>query len=368
MRDGFVTLFLSGDVMLGRGIDQILPNPGDPVLREDHIRDARSYITLAENGGRIPRPVPYSWPWGDGLAVLDEVAPDVRVVNVETSITRSDDFSPGKGIHYRMSPANLPCLLAARPDTCVLANNHVLDFGRRGLAETLDVLSAAKVRPVGAGRDIEAANRPAIIPLDAGGRVLVYALGAASSGIPASWAATPTVPGVAYLRTLSDAAADAVVGRVQRQKRPGDIVVVSIHWGSNWGYGVPDDQVRFAHRLIDGGVDLVHGHSSHHARPIELYRDKLVLYGCGDAINDYEGIGGHEEFRTDLRLLYFATVEPATGTLAHLRMVPTQVRRMRLQRVSGADCEWLRAVLDRVSRHFGTEPALDPDGVLVVHR
>src|SRR5438067_9326955 len=99
-----VTLFVCGDVMLGRGIDQILPRPGNPALRESRVRDARTYVELAEeSGGRIPRPVPYSWPWGDSLAVLDEVAPDVRVVNLETSITRSDEYAPGKGVHYRMS-------------------------------------------------------------------------------------------------------------------------------------------------------------------------------------------------------------------------------------------------------------------------
>jgi poly-gamma-glutamate capsule biosynthesis protein CapA/YwtB (metallophosphatase superfamily) len=365
MRDGLVTLFLCGDVMLGRGIDQILPRPGNPALREAHIRDAGGYVALAERAGRIPAPVPYAWPWGDSLAVLDEVAPDARILNLETSVTRSEDYAPGKAVQYRMSPDNLPCLTAARPDACVLANNHVLDFGRRGLAETLDVLSAAKLRPVGAGRNIKEAQRPAIIPLDSG-RVLVFSLGAESSGIPASWAATPTDAGIDYLPALSDAAADTVVGRVHDQKRAGDIVVASIHWGSNWGYDVADDQVRFAHRLIDGGVDVVHGHSSHHPRPVEVYRDKLVLYGCGDLVNDYEGIGGHEEFRSDLRLLYFATLEPATATLVHLRMVPMQARHMRLRAVPSADSEWLCAVLDQVSRHLGTRLDLEPDGAVVL--
>jgi poly-gamma-glutamate capsule biosynthesis protein CapA/YwtB (metallophosphatase superfamily) len=368
MRDGLVGLFVCGDVMLGRGIDQILPHPGDPALWEAHVRDAAIYVALAERGGRIPRPVPYSWPWGDSLAALDEVAPDVRVVNLETSITRSDEYAPGKAVHYRMNPANLPCLAAARPDACVLANNHVLDFGRRGLAETIDVLSGASLHPVGAGRDIEAAQRPAITPLETAGRVLVFSLGAASSGIPASWAATAAQAGVDFVPALSGAAADSVIARVRRQKRPGDVVVASIHWGSNWGYGVSNEQVRFAHRLIDGGVDVVHGHSSHHPRPVEVYRDKLVLYGCGDLINDYEGISGHQEFRNDLRLLYFATVEPATGTLAHLRMVPMQARRMRLWPASRADAGWLHGVLDQASRHLGTGIGLEPDGWLVLRR
>lgn len=79
----------------------------------------------------------------------------------------------------------------------------------------------------------------------------------------------------------------------------------------------------FAHRLIDeAGVDIIHGHSSHHVKAIEVYKDKLILYGCGDFLNDYEGIGGYEEFRADLALMYFATVEPSTGKVFDLHMTP----------------------------------------------
>ncbi len=65
MRDGLVTLFLCGDVMLGRGVDQVLPHPGDPTLREGYVHDARTYVELAEAvNGPIPRPVDFRWPWG----------------------------------------------------------------------------------------------------------------------------------------------------------------------------------------------------------------------------------------------------------------------------------------------------------------
>ena len=120
--------------MPGRGIDQILPHPGDPELREHYADDANAYVRLAERAnGPIPRPAGFSWPWGDALPVLEEAAPAVRVINLETSVTRSADFAPGKAVHYRMSPDNLPCVAVTRPDVCALASNHVLDFGPRGL-------------------------------------------------------------------------------------------------------------------------------------------------------------------------------------------------------------------------------------------
>jgi len=365
--DGLVTLFLCGDVMTGRGIDQILPHPGDPELRETYLGDARTYVHLAERAnGRIPRQAGFSWPWGDALQILDDLAPDVRVINLETSITRSGEFAPGKAIHYRMSPGNLPCVAAARPDACALANNHVLDFGRRGLEDTLDALSRARLPAVGAGRDTGDARRPLIVTVPGGRRVIIFSCGTASSGIPPDWAATADRPGIHFLPDLSGTTADDVTGRVQAVKRPGDVVVVSIHWGSNWGYDVDPDQVRFAHRLVDGGVDLIHGHSSHHPRPVEVFRGKLVLYGCGDCIDDYEGITGYEKYRDDLRLLYFASVDPDTGTLADLRMAPMRARKMRLHRAPAADAEWLRAVLERASRRFGSQVDLQPDGQLAL--
>lgn len=348
-------LFLCGDVMLGRGVDQILPHPGDPTLHESYIRDANGYVELAERAnGPIPAPVDFAWPWGDVLEVLDEEAPDVRVINLENAVTRSDDFARGKGIHYRMNPDNLPCLEAADPDVCVLANNHVLDFGRSGLEETLDVLSDADLRPAGVGRDLEEARRPAEVALGGGGRVLVFALGVSSSGVTASWAATSDRPGLDHLAEPSAEAAAELTDRVRRHERPGDVIVVSIHWGPNWGYAVPEVQTRFAHALIDGGVDVVHGHSSHHPRPIEVYRDRLILYGCGDLINDYEGISGHEEYRDHLRPVYLADLDGGTGALTDLRIVPMRARRMRLERAGEDDCAWLRTTLDRVSQDLAT--------------
>ena len=281
------------------------------------------------------------------------------MINLETSVTRSADFAAGKAACYRMSPDNLPAVTVARPNVCVLANNHVLDFGRSGLAETLGTLAAAGLPAAGAGRDAAQAWQPSVVPVPGGGRMVVFGCGAASSGIPPRWAATVTRPGIAFLPRLSGAAADDLIARAGAARQPGDVVVVSIHWGPNWGYDVTGDQVRFAHRLIDGGADLIYGHSSHHPRPIEVYRGRLVLYGCGDAINDYEGISGYEEFRGDLRLLYFASLAADTGALTALRMVPMQARKMRLHHANAADSRWMHAVLERISHRH--------DGALILH-
>jgi poly-gamma-glutamate synthesis protein (capsule biosynthesis protein) len=364
-----LTVFLCGDVMTGRGIDQALPHPGDARIHEQYVTDARRYVEMAEGThGPVARPVHPSYIWGAALDELARVAPEARIVNLETSITVSDDHWPGKEIHYRMHPANVPCLTTAGIDVCVLANNHVLDFGHAGLQETLDTLRRVGLGAAGAGRTLAEAREPAVVEISGKGRVVVFGFGDESSGIPSSWAATGDRPGIDLLPDLSEATATEVVGRVRQVKRARDVVVASIHWGSNWGYQIPAAQQRFARRLIDGGVDIVHGHSSHHVRPIEIYRGKLILYGCGDFLDDYEGIAGYEEFRDDLTLMYFPTVQPETGRLEGLRMTPMQIRNLRANRATPADAAWLGGTLDRISRPFGLRVEPAADGTLALRR
>jgi poly-gamma-glutamate capsule biosynthesis protein CapA/YwtB (metallophosphatase superfamily) len=151
-----------------------------------------------------------------------------------------------------------------------------------------------------------------------------------------------------------------------KETRPGDVVVASIHWGGNWGYQVSDEQISFAHRLIDEGVSVVHGHSSHHAKTVEVYRDRLILYGCGDFLSDYEGISGYEQFRGDLALMCFVDVDPREGRLLKARLVPMQVRRFRLNRASAEDSQWLCDLLNRLSAPFDTRAQLNSDHSLTL--
>ena len=363
-----VTLFLCGDVMTGRGIDQILPHPGKPQLFEPYMRSAVDYVGLAERvTGTINRPVDFAYVWGDALAELERVHPHARIINLETAVTASDDAAPGRSIHYRMHPANTPCLTAAKIDCCVLANNHVLDWGRSGLLETLDALHGAGIRTAGAGRDDTEAAAPAPIELPGRGRVLVFAFGMETSGVSRNWAAGKGEPGVNFLLDLSAQTVDAIARQVGAAKRAGDLVVASIHWGPNWGFAIPREQRDFAYRLIDAaGVDIVHGHSSHHPMAIEIHRGKPILYGCGDLLNDYEGISGYEAYRGDLALMYFPTLDAATGSLARFAMTATQTRHFRVSRAPEDGVHWIEETLNREGRKFGTRMERRPDNTFVL--
>lgn len=364
----FISIFMCGDVMTGRGIDQVLPHPSDPVIYESYMRSARGYVELAEKvNGPMPQPVSFSYIWGEALEELARVAPDLRMFNLETSITRSNDYWKSKGINYRMNPENIPCMTVAKADYCSLANNHILDWGYSGLTETIETLKKVNVKSAGAGHNLKEAETPAAMGVEGKGRVIVFSFGSVTSGIPFSWAASEDKPGVNLLTDPSDKTILYIEEKVQGVKQQRDIVVASIHWGGNWGYEIPREETEFAHKLIDdAGVDVIHGHSSHHVKGTEVYKGKLIIYGCGDFLNDYEGISGYEYFRDDLGLMYFVSVDPSTGKLVYLRMVPTQIKHFKVNRASREDTLWLRDTLNREGKKFGTRVKLNDDNMLTL--
>ena len=361
-----ITLFMCGDVMTGRGIDQVLPRPSDPRLYESYVKNANRYVELAQSvSGPFPERVDFSYPWGDALDELERMMPDVRIINLETAVTASDDYWKRKGINYRMHPENIPCIKAASIDCCVLANNHVLDWGYAGLEDTLASLRHANMKGVGAGGNVTEAEAPAVMDVNSKGRVLLFAYASPTAGVPRKWAATNSRPGVNFLMDLSQKTVRRIKAQVQRVKRHGDIVIASIHWGGNWGYDIPDEQRNFAHRLIDeAGIDVIHGHSSHHPKGIEVYNDRPIMYGCGDFLNDYEGISGHEEYRGDLVLMYLVTVQPSSGKVVRFEMAPFQVERFRLKRASQEDARWLGRTMNRECARFGGRVELSEDNHL----
>jgi len=351
--------------MTGRGIDQVLPHPVNPRLYEPYLCDAGAYVELAENtNGPIPRPVSFDYIWGEALPELRRAEVDLGIVNLETAITTFETPWRGKEIHYRMHPRNVDCLSAAEINGCTLANNHVLDWGYEGLSQTLRTLDAVGVKHAGAGNDAEDAAAPAVLNVPGKCRVLLFSFGSTTGGIPRHWRATSVCPGVNLLDDLSEATASRIAKGLRKFQRPGDLLVASIHWGSNWGYDIPPEQILFAHRLIEEGVAIVHGHSSHHVKAIEVFKGRLILYGCGDFLTDYEGISGYEMFRGDLALMYLIELDSHSGELLSARLVPMQMRRFRLERTSAADAGQLCDLLNALRAPFGTQVRRGEDNSL----
>lgn len=346
-------LFLCGDVMTGRGIDQVLSFPSDPIIYEPYITDARDYIYLAQKkNGLFKIPVPFHYIWGDAIKQFELHNPDFRIINLETSITESKDYWVGKGINYKMNPANVSSLTCAGINCCALANNHTIDWGYIGLLDTIDTLKKADIQYSGAGADIKEAAKPAILIKD-NTRVLVFSVGTESSGIPIQWEADSNRPGVKLLHTLNPEEVHFVGKWINMYRKPDDIVILSIHWGANWVFRIPSSHIRFAHALVDNGyVDIIHGHSSHHVLAMEIYKEKPVLYGCGDFVNDYEGIDSLQIFRDDISMMFFITLNTDNKELMDVTLVPLIKYQFSLKTPSEEDFNYMESDLNQRGEQF----------------
>jgi poly-gamma-glutamate capsule biosynthesis protein CapA/YwtB (metallophosphatase superfamily) len=304
-----ITLSLTGDVMLGRGVNEAL---------------------------RAARP---EQPWGDTLPLL--LSADLRVINLECAITehkRPWSRTP-KVFHFRADPPAVEVLRAARVDACSLANNHTLDFGEQGLLDTLAHLEAAGIRYAGAGRDPEEAARPVLLE---GGVALV-----AFTDNEPPFAAGPDKPGTNYLPVSTE---PAVLRRVEEtiaaaREAGAETVVFSNHWGPNMVRRPPDAFRRFARAVVDLGADVYYGHSAHVFQGVEVYRGKPILYDTGDFIDDY---AVDPDLRNDRSLLFGVSVEG--GELRRLELFPVVLPYARVVLAEDAERE---AILDRMASLSG---------------
>jgi len=341
--EGVIRVLLGGDVMTGRAIDQLFPTHArDDFGKPDHVPAARYLSWSVALHGAEMLPMRHDYIWGAALGMLDAVQPDFRLANLETAITTSDAWED-KPFTYRMHPANVGCLAAFGFDCLSLANNHVLDFGVDGLAETVATLRGAGIGHCGAGADDAEAARPHIHRLPGGKRILVFGWGFRDSGIPPQWRAGPDRPGVQLVEMVDDAARARMRETIATWRRDGDLVIASLHWGANWIGRVPASQRALARFLIDdAGVDLVHGHSAHHVLPAEVHSGKLILHGCGDLIDDAEGRPDSRKRKGHLGALYLADLDAATHRLRSFRFQPVERRRFRLELPSPDDMAWVR--------------------------
>lgn len=303
--------------MLGRGVDAIRPIHNPAEFGKPDARHPRVTIAWAEaRGARLPIPASPTDLWGDALEPLLASQADLSLFNLETAVTSRDCWVP-KTYNFRMHPAGLDVLTAAGIQCVSLANNHVLDFGLPGLLETLQALAQRGIAACGAGLNARDAAAPTPLPLPGGRRALVFAMACGNSGCCPWDAARSHRPGIAWLPDLEPATASAVCHHIQHYRRPDDLVLVSIHWGGNWPEQVPDAMRRFAERLVrQAGVQVIHGHSSHWPSLVEPIDEALVLYGCGDVLNDYEGRPDLISRRGDLGALFVVDFDARTLQLA----------------------------------------------------
>lgn len=318
-------ILFAGDVMLGRLVNQRLKRAGP------------------------------SYPWGDTLPAFQEA--DCRIINLECVI--SDKGRPWsatpKVFHFRSDLKNVEVLNAANIDAVSLANNHSLDYEYDALFEMLFALDRAGIRRAGAGRNLDEAMEPAI--LDIMGRKA--ALMAFTDNEPA-WEAKEHKPGVHYVPVdVNDPRAKRLFEKVSEMSRKADCVIVSAHWGPNWGYEPSPGHVPFGRRLIDAGAKIVFGHSCHVFRGVEFYRGGAIMYGAGDFVDDY---AIDEAEPNDESFIFTAMVEAAVQEFS---LRPTVIENFHAKTADFPRAGLIAAKMKSLSGAFGTRSGWDEEnGIL----
>ena len=318
---------LTGDVMLGRLVDDHYSQPGT---------DAASI-------------------WGTMAERLRDI--DGLIINLECALsTRGTPWTEThRPFHFRATPDwATEALTAAGVDFACLANNHLLDFREPALLDTIDALNAVDIEHAGAGKTLPAARAPALVTI--GG--LEVAVVAATDNTP-EYAAGPDSPGVCHL----DFDPDDEVTQVAMEEMIGDaraldpdLVVASVHGGPNMKTG-PSDTLRAFHRWLAERVDLVHGHSAHVFQGVEVVDGTPILHDCGDFVDDYRV---DDALRNDRGFLFVADAD-ASGVQS-LRLEPIEICDRTVHAAEERVAEWCRDTMRHRSESFGTEFERERDG------
>lgn len=216
---------------------------------------------------------------------------DLAVGNMETVLTR-DGTPRADKLCLDGDPAWAAALADAGLGLVTLANNHCLDFGPAGLADTRRHLAAAGLAAIGAGTDLADAWRPWVAELRG---IRIGFLAACHVSTRPGALAGPETPGVAPL------AEDGLMAAIDALKPRVDHVVLLLHWGLEYSHYPTPEQVALAHAAIDRGASAILGHHSHSLQGIETYRGGVIAYSLAnltDAPVDWQGPTRH--YRCDL--------------------------------------------------------------------
>ena len=356
-----------GDVMLGRLIDQLFETS---VNEPSEAKIVRSFLKNNSNLNQYGA----SAPWGSTLPLLQ--SSNLNVINLETSVTTNSKKWPDKVFNYRMHPANTSTLKAACIDYASLANNHTLDFCEQGLRDTVETLSKEGIAFAGAGHARDEALKPAVLRIPRGlpaedqstANVHVWS----ASDHPGNWNKVGQFHLIDYTAQTRSRLKKVINGDVSAAcgKTGPPLKVFSVHWGPNYSWS-PDKEIQsLARFLIDEcGIDVIHGHSSHHIQGVEKYKGKLIIYGCGDFVDDYALIPG---YRNDLSAIWRLSLSQSEGKLKmnKLEIFPSRIRQFQAELLdaSDPDHDWVRSKLREQSSHFGTvtQDRLGEKGQLVI--
>jgi gamma-polyglutamate biosynthesis protein CapA len=260
-----VTLFFTGDVMLGRGVDDIL---------------------------------------SDGRNVFQNVEPlfqnsDGVIINLEGPFTTSiSNFK--QTVPLKANPVYTHVLKDNNVVVACLANNHIMDYGGKGLADTISSLKSSAVNYTGAGNNLEQATQP--VYLNVKGRkiaVLNFMDNTTFTGFSASEMSAATTNSSGY----APADWNIVKNRIDEAKNSSDVTVVVFHYGNEYSTSPNSYQIELSHRCIDEGADMVIGSHPHVIQNVESYHGKPIFYSLGNFVFDQSNPNTHPSLMVEIQLV-----------------------------------------------------------------
>jgi len=341
-----IRIGLAGDTMLGRMISQTLTPERVPYADHDVYREL----------------------WGTVLPYLQEN--DLNLLNLETTFTRSTNAMP-KVFNFKSDPDHAAALREAKIGVVNIANNHIGDFGNKGLIDTINTLDEAGIAHVGAGINKTEAQQPVVIEHSG---IRIGIIGATDN--EPDWRAGPGSPGTNYF-SIDDM--DNLLFEIQRLAQQVDVVIVSLQWGPNKRQRPTQEFVDAAHAMVDAGADIIHGHSAHIFQGIETYEGSLILYDTGNFVDDYAvstlGLrpstptatpGWHQadavypDLRNDQSFLF--VVHADSDGVKMLKLVPIRISNMQVNIAAPDEAREIVQRMQKLSAEFDTTVTPSDDG------
>lgn len=323
-------------------VGPIVVEPPAPELTISLVGD----VLLAARVGKYIESHGPDYPWEEVRPIL--AASDLVLGNLECAVATGGEPMENKQYTFRADPVALEGAVRAGVDVFTLANNHVLDFGRQAMMETVANLDRYGIKHTGAGSSREEATKPVIIEQNG---VLVGVLSYTMIFPEGWWVAGSANPGIASGHDMNGMMAD-----VQALREQVDFLVVSIHWGVELADYPQTKEETLAHKLVDAGADLVFGHHPHVLQGLEYYNHGLIAYSAGNFIFTTP--------RYDLaRQGIILQVRVGREGLLEAAAVPTLVDAGRVLVLQGGEREQVLRRLDALCGPFGT--AIGPEGQVV---
>lgn len=259
-----VTLYFTGDVMLGRGVSNVLAS-GQNVFA--NVAD------IFKNS-------------------------DGAIINLEDPMTTSS-VAYKSTIPLKANPVYAHVLKDNNILVACLANNHIMDYGDTGLNNTLTALTKTGLNFTGAGNNIEQASKPVYLNIK-GHKIAIlnFMDNKTFTGFSPSEMPAATVNSAGY----APADWNIIKNSIDEAKKNSDFTVVVFHYGNEYSTEPNNYQIVLSHQCIDEGANMIIGSHPHVIQTIETYHGKPIFYSLGNFVFDMSNTATHESLMVEMDL------------------------------------------------------------------